>query len=163
MLKRGRERAVANRHPWIFTGAIVGESGPDDAAIADLVDDRGQLLSSGFHSKHSQIRLRALTFADEELSSDVIRDRITRAIARRGSLDTNAMRVVNAEGDELSGLVVDRYDDVVVIEIANAGVEQLRPLIVETIQAALSPRVIFFKNDIPARKLERLPLENEWS
>ena len=163
VLKRGRERAVANRHPWIFTGAIVRESGPDDAAIADLVDESGQRLASGFHSKHSQIRLRALTFGDEELSADVIRDRITRAIARRGSLDTNAMRVVNAEGDELSGLVADRYDDVVVVEIANAGVEQLKPLIVETIQAALSPRVIFFKNDIPARKLERLPLENEWS
>jgi len=163
VLKRGRERAVANRHPWIFTGAIAHESGPDDAAIADLVDERGQLLASGFHSKHSQIRLRALTFGDEELSAQTIRDRITRAIVRRGSLDTNAMRVVNAEGDELSGLVADRYDDVVVIEIANAGVEQLKPLIVETIQAALSPRVIFFKNDIPARKLERLPIENEWS
>ncbi|HEX3108848.1 MAG TPA: 23S rRNA (cytosine(1962)-C(5))-methyltransferase RlmI, partial [Thermoanaerobaculia bacterium] len=92
-MKRGRERAVANRHPWIFTGAIASESGPDDAAIADLVDERGQLLASGFHSKHSQIRLRALTFGDEELSAGVIRDRITRAIARRGSLDTNAMRV----------------------------------------------------------------------
>jgi len=49
VLKRGRERAVANRHPWIFTGAIAHESGPDDAAIADLVDERGQLLASGFH------------------------------------------------------------------------------------------------------------------
>ena len=163
VLKRGRERAVANRHPWIFAGAIARESGPDDAAIADLVDERGQLLASGFHSKHSQIRLRALTFGEEVLSADVIRDRITRAIARRESLDTNAMRVVNAEGDQLSGLVIDRYDDVVVLEIANAGVEQLEPLIVETIQATLSPRVVFFKNDIPARKLERLPLENEWS
>jgi 23S rRNA (cytosine1962-C5)-methyltransferase len=162
-LKRGRERAVANRHPWIFTGAIARESGPDDAAIADLVDESGKVLASGFHSKHSQIRLRALTFGGEELTADVIRDRIVRAIARRGSLDTNAMRVVNAEGDELSGLVVDRYDDVVVLEIANAGVEQLKALIVETIQDALAPRVVFFKNDIPARKLERLPLENEWT
>lgn len=163
VLKRGRERAVANRHPWIFAGAIVRESGPDDAALADLVDERGQLLASGFHSKHSQIRLRALTFGGEELSADVIRDRITRSLARRGSLDTNAMRVVNAEGDELSGLVADRYDDIVVVEVANAGVEQLKPLIVETIESALSPRGLFFKNDIPARKLERLPLENEWS
>ncbi|HEX7191867.1 MAG TPA: class I SAM-dependent rRNA methyltransferase [Thermoanaerobaculia bacterium] len=163
MLKRGRERAVSNRHPWIFAGAIAGESGPHDAAIADLVDERGGILASGFHSKHSQIRLRALTFGDETLDDGVIRDRITRAIARRVSLDADAFRVVNAEGDELSGLVVDRYDDVVVIEIANAGVEQLKPLIVETIRTALSPRVIFFKNDIPARKLERLPLENEWS
>jgi 23S rRNA (cytosine1962-C5)-methyltransferase len=163
VLKRGRERAVANRHPWIFAGAIAQESGPDDAAIADLVDERGQLLASGFHSKHSQIRLRALTFGEEELSADLLRGRIVRAIERRGPLDGNAMRVVNAEGDELSGLIADRYDDVVVLEIANAGVERLKPLVVETIQQALSPRVVFFKNDIPARKIERLPLENEWS
>ncbi|HEY2090646.1 MAG TPA: class I SAM-dependent rRNA methyltransferase [Thermoanaerobaculia bacterium] len=163
VLKRGRERAVANRHPWLFTGAIAGESGPDDAAIADLVDERGALLASGFHSKHSQIRLRALTFG-EELTADVIRERIVRAVARRTfSDDTNAFRVVNAEGDDLSGLVVDRYDDIVVVEIANAGVEKIKPLIVETIQHALSPRGIFFKNDIPARKLERLSQENEWS
>jgi 23S rRNA (cytosine1962-C5)-methyltransferase len=163
VLKRGRERAVANRHPWIFTGAIVSESGPDDAAIADLVDERGAVLASGFHSKHSQIRLRALTFG-EALTADVIRERIVRAISRRTfSDDTNAFRVVNAEGDELSGLVVDRYDDVVVVEIANAGVEKIKPLVVETIRQALAPRVLFFKNDIPARKLERLPQENEWS
>src|SRR5438445_703969 len=83
MLKRGRERAVANRHPWIFTGAIASESGPDDAAIADLVEESGKVLASGFHSKHSQIRLRALTFGNEELTADVIRERITRAIERR--------------------------------------------------------------------------------
>ena len=80
MLRRGRERAVANRHPWIFTGAIASESGPDDAAIADLVDEHGSVLASGFHSKHSQIRLRALTFGDEVLSADMIRERIVRAI-----------------------------------------------------------------------------------
>ena len=163
MLKRGRERAVANRHPWIFDGAIARESGPDDAAVADLVDERGELLASGFHSKHSQIRLRALTFG-EELNAETIRSRILRAIARRTFAgDTNAFRVLNAEGDDLSGLVIDRYDDVVVIEIANAGVEKLKALIVETIQEALAPRVVFFKNDIPARKIERLSQENEWS
>jgi 23S rRNA (cytosine1962-C5)-methyltransferase len=165
VLRRGRERAVANRHPWIFGGAIAHESGPDDAAIADLVDERGSVLASGFHSPHSQIRLRALTFGDEVLSADVIRERIARAIARRNSLsndETNALRLVNAEGDELSGLVVDRYHDLVVVEIANHGVEQLKPLIIEAIREAVAPRVIFFKNDIPVRKIERLSLENEW-
>jgi 23S rRNA (cytosine1962-C5)-methyltransferase len=166
VLKRGRERAVSNRHPWIFDGAVASESGPDHAAIADLIDERGTVLASGFHSKHSQIRLRALTFGEEVLSADVIRKRIVDAIGRRSSLvseETNAARVINAEGDELSGLVADRYHDVVVLEIANAGVERLKPLVLETIQQAVAPRVIFFKNDIPARKIERLTQENEWS
>ncbi|MEK6371303.1 MAG: class I SAM-dependent rRNA methyltransferase [Acidobacteriota bacterium] len=163
-LKPGKERVVSNRHPWIFTGAIGRESGPEDAAIADLVDARGTRMASGFHSLHSQIRLRALTFGDDELTADVIRARIDAAIARRASIrsaQTNAVRLIHAEGDELSGLVVDLYDDVVVVEIANAGIERIRPLIVDALQQRLAPRVIYFKNDIPARKLEQLPTAAE--
>src|SRR6478672_8201500 len=164
VLKRGRERAVANRHPWIFAGAIAQESGPDDAAIADLVDDRGMPLASGFHSLHSQIRLRALTFGDEELTPELLRARIAAAVARRRTIlgdATDAARVVHAEGDELSGLVVDRYGDLVVLEIANEGLERLKPLVVDALQDELKPRLIYFKNDITARKLEQLPLESE--
>ena len=157
-LKQGRERAVANRHPWIFAGAIARESGPDDAAIADLVDSRGQVLASGFHSQRSQIRLRGLTFGDEELTPELIRDRIAASIARRALDDENtAARLVNSEGDELSGLVVDRYGDVVVVEISNYGLEQLKPLIAEMFEGP-----IFFKNDLPARKIEGLSMQSEW-
>src|SRR5205814_1782306 len=154
-----RERAVSNRHPWIFAGAIVRESGPDDAAIADLVDARGNVLASGFHSKRSQIRLRALTFADEELTPELIRGRIAASMARRGAMldgENTAARVVNAEGDDLSGLVIDRYGDLIVIEIANYGVEQIKELIVD----ATGMHDVYFKNDLPARKIEGLTLEN---
>jgi 23S rRNA (cytosine1962-C5)-methyltransferase len=163
-LKPGKDRVAANRHPWIFGGAIARESGPADAAIGDLLDARGARIASGFHSPHSQIRLRALTFGDEELTADVIRARIHAAIDRRAPIrneQTNAVRLVHAEGDELSGLVVDLYDDVGVVEIANAGIERIRPLIVETLRERLAPRVVYFKNDIPARKLEQLPTEPE--
>src|SRR4051812_38572402 len=109
-LKPGKERVIANRHPWIFAGAIAQERGPADAAIADLVDSRGARLASGFYSPHSQIRLRALTFGEEPLTADVLRSRIERAIARRRG---HTGRLVNADGDNLSGLVIDRYNDVV--------------------------------------------------
>ena len=164
VLKRGKERVVANKHPWIFAGAIHSERGPEDAAIADLVDSDGNRLASGFYSKPSQIRLRALTFGEEEVTPELIAARISAAIARRRAIfdeTTNAARLVHAEGDELSGLVVDRYADLVVVEIANRGVEQIKPLIVDTLQRELSPRVIFFKNDLPARKLEDLSTEDE--
>jgi 23S rRNA (cytosine1962-C5)-methyltransferase len=172
-LKPGKERLIANRHPWIFAGAIARERGPEDAAIGDLVDPSGRSIASGFHSQHSQIRLRALTFGDEVLTADTIRERISASIARRwgaGGLagdvnagpSTNAVRVVNAEGDDLSGLIVDLYDDLVVVEIANAGVEQLRPLIIDVLKHEIAPRGIWFKNDIPARKIERLSIDPEW-
>ncbi|HEV7763494.1 MAG TPA: class I SAM-dependent rRNA methyltransferase [Thermoanaerobaculia bacterium] len=164
VLKRGKERVIANRHPWIFAGAIQSEKGPEDAAIADLVDPDGKRVASGLYSRHSQIRLRALTFSEQELTADVIASRVADAVARRRSIfddTTNAARVVHAEGDELSGIVVDRYDDLLVVEIANRGAEQLKPLLVDALRQQLSPRVVYFKNDLPVRELERLTTEDE--
>lgn len=154
-LKSGKERLISNRHPWIFAGAIAKESGPQDAAIADLLDNRGERVASGLHSLHSQIRMRALTFGDEELTADTIRARIQTAVRRR---ETNAARLINGEGDELSALIVDRYNDVLVVEIANSGLDQLRDLVLDTLRIA-GTRVIYVKNDIPVRKIEQLPLE----
>ena len=160
VLKPGKERVIANRHPWIFGGAIASESGPADAAFADLVDGRGVRLGSGFYSPHSQIRLRALTFGNDELTAELLESRIEAAIARRRlDSETNAARLINAEGDDLSGLVVDQYNDVLVVEIANFGVEQIAPLIVDVLQRVVKPRLIYFKNDLPVRRLERLPEE----
>lgn len=164
ILKRGKERVIANRHPWIFAGAIHTEKGPEDAAIAELVDADGTPLAAGFYSRHSQIRLRALTFGDETLTAETIVSRMRSAIARRAHVfdaGTNAARLVHAEGDELSSLVVDRYDDVLVVEIANRGVEQLKPLLLDVLRKDLDPRVVFFKNDLPVRALERLTTEDE--
>lgn len=163
-LKRGKERVVANRHPWIFAGAVHTERGPEDAPVGDLVDAEGKRIASGFYSRSSQIRLRALTFGDETVTPELIASRLSSAIARRRPIfdgTTNAARLVHAEGDDLSSIVIDRFDDVVVVEIANRGAEHFKPLIVETLQRELAPRVIFFKNDIPARKLEGLSTENE--
>ena len=165
VLKRGKERLAANRHPWIFAGAIHRESGPPDAAIADLVDPDGTAIASGFYSQHSQIRLRALTFQGEPLTEAKIEARIVAAIARRRAIfdeTTNAARLIHAEGDDLSGLVVDRYDDVLVVEIANAGLDRLRGLVERVLRRELAPRGIYFKNDLPARKLEQLSTESEW-
>lgn len=183
-LKRGRERAVANRHPWIFAGAIERESGPADAAIADLIDASGKRVASGFHSRHSQIRLRALTFGDEELTAALLRARIAAAIRRRlpllrssgssvprvprsdsaegprnpGTEELNAVRLIHSEGDELSGLIVDKYNDVMVVEIANEGLDRLKQIVIDGLG---EPRLIYFKNDIPARRLEQIATEPE--
>jgi 23S rRNA (cytosine1962-C5)-methyltransferase len=160
ILKAGKERVIANRHPWIFAGAIAKESGSPDAAIADLYDARGEGLASGLYSPHSQIRMRALAFG-EEITADIIRERVRRACQWRGSQANGSARLVNADGDDLSALVIDRYADVIVIEIANAGLEKLKPLIVDTVRELVNPRVIYFKNDLPVRKTEQLTLEPE--
>ena len=162
-LKRGRERAISNRHPWIFAGAIASERGPENAAIADLYDDGGALLASGLYSGDSQIRLRALVFG-ERLAWGMLEERLSTAVSRRASIlndATNAARLINSEGDDLSGLIVDQYDDLLVVEIANRGLELLRPLVLESLQRLTNPRVIHFKNDVGVRKLEKLTTEPE--
>jgi 23S rRNA (cytosine1962-C5)-methyltransferase len=162
VLRAGRERAVEKRHPWIFSGAIAHDEGSDDAAIAELFDGRGRFLAAGFYSSASQIRLRAIAF-DEPLDEALVRARIRRAIAARApvvSEATSAVRLVNAEGDGLSGLVVDRYGEVLVVEITSAGLERLRPWLVSMLTDELSVSAIYFKNAIPARKLEGISLED---
>lgn len=164
VLKRGKERVAGNRHPWIFAGAIQSERGPEEAACADLVDASGTHIASGFYSRQSQIRLRALTFGDEPLNAALIERRISDAVARRAPLFdelTNAARVIHAEGDDLSSIIADRYGDVLVVEIANRGAEQLKAVIAGALGRALSPRAIHFKNDIPARSLEGLSTTDE--
>ncbi len=135
LLKPGKERVIANRHPWIFAGAIANESGNADAAVADLVDKDGNVLASGFYSQPSQIRLRALTFGGEALTEELFRARIAAAFARRTFEHGNAGRLVSSEGDDLSGLVIDLYDDLAVVEIANRGLELVREIIVDALRA----------------------------
>ena len=120
----------------------------------------------GSTPQHSQIRLRALTFGDEELSAGIDPRSASwrRSIARRRSLlsdATNAVRLVNAEGDELSGLVIDLYNDVAVAEVSNAGLERIKPAVIDILQRELRPRLIYFSNDLPARRLEQLSTETE--
>ena len=161
-LQRGRERAIANRHPWIFSGAIHSEKGPTAAAIADLFDAKGNFLASGFYSLHSQIRLRAMSF-DEPFQLPLLGARIAEAVAARNSslfTDTDALRLVNSEGDLVSGLIVDQYGDVLVIEIGSAGLDQLRGEVTGFLQELKRPRSIIFRNDLAARRKEQVTLED---
>ena len=155
---------MSRRHPWLFSGAIETDKGPATAAIGDLVDRSGKVLASGFYSEHSQIRLRVISFG-EPLTAQTIAGRIAAAVNLRTTLlenDTTAARLIHSEGDSVSGLIVDRYAGVLVVEITSAGLERIRPLVIETLQNLVSPQAIFFKNDLPARKIERLSLKDEW-
>jgi 23S rRNA (cytosine1962-C5)-methyltransferase len=162
-LRKGKERMIGKRHPWIFTGAIDQELGPEDAPIGDLLAADGSLLASGFYSRSSQIRLRALTFG-EPLDAKLFVKRLEEAFRRREPLlddTTDAVRLVHAEGDDISSIVIDCYGDVIVVEITNKGAEACRPLIVETLESVFAPRLIFFKNDLPARAIENLPRKDD--
>jgi len=161
-LKQGRERALAKRHPWVFSGAIARVDGPAAPGdLAQVVDAGGLLRASGYYNPRSQIAVRILSFDPEEcIDRAFFRRRLEGAIARRQSLpalaETNACRLVNAESDGLPGLIVDCYDDWLVVQSLTAGMDALKGSIVELLMEMLEPRGIYERSDVDVRQREGL-------
>jgi 23S rRNA (cytosine1962-C5)-methyltransferase len=160
-LKAGREKSVRHRHPWVFSGAIDSVSGsPPPGALVDVVDARGAFLGRGYYNEHSRIRVRMLAWDERPIDENFWRARVTAAVRRRDPLGadgrTNAWRLVHAEADLVPGLVVDRYGDVVVVQLLTAGVERVRDVILDAVEAAARPRVIFERSDTSSRGREGL-------
>ena len=162
VLKRGREKSLKRRHPWLFSGAIekvVGKPGPGDTV--GIRDSSGKEFGKAAYSPNSQIRARVWSFdAEEEVDAGFFRRRIERALALREALParrhTNALRLIHGESDGLPGLIVDRYADVLVAQFLAAGVERWRDPILDTLSELTAAEAIFERSDAEVRKLEAL-------
>lgn len=161
-LKRGKEKPVLLRHPWIFSGAIARVQDAADGDTVDVLDGEGRWLARGYYNSRSQIAVRLWSWKeDEPIDRAFLRGRLERAIAARDSLidreKTNAYRLVNAESDRLPGLVVDRYGEHLVLQSLALGVEQKKREIVELLAELLDPRGIYERSDADVREKEGLP------
>jgi 23S rRNA (cytosine1962-C5)-methyltransferase len=141
-LASGRDRSVRRHHPWVLSGAVARVDGPADGASGAAVRVRassGEILGYGHYSPDSSIRVRMLSFGEADPGEGLIAERIAAAAARRSGdpllADCDALRLVNAEGDGLPGLVVDRYADVVVARLTSAGMHARREEISEALRA----------------------------
>lgn len=160
-LKEGHVQPVWAGHPWVFQQAVQRiEGGVTAGDEVTVQDPRGNFLGRGFYSPKSAIPVRLLT-RDPKVRIDgaFFRDAITRALELRKrvglpSPDTNAFRVVHAEGDGLPGLVIDCYGDVVVYQLGTIGMKLREGLIIEAIQQVLKPRAIVDRTSANATKLE---------
>lgn len=159
VLKPGRDKAVKNRHHWIFSGAIRDLPDFEDGTVLAVRSAGGELLGHGYFNRRSAITGRMIGFGPEDPEA-AVRSALERALALRKAFfdtaSTNAVRLVNAEGDGLPGLVADLYDDVLVLQVATLGMERLKPLVLEVLQAALRPRSVLERSDLPARREEGL-------
>jgi 23S rRNA (cytosine1962-C5)-methyltransferase len=153
---RGESRCRAG-HPWIYRGDVgeVRANGGDIVVVRNL---RGRVLGQAFYSDRSQIALRMLTAGDEVADRALIRARLEAALGFRADLhiDATAYRLVHGEADLLPSLVVDRYDDYLVVQTLSQGMEVLAPQIVELLRELLQPKGILARNDPRARVLEGL-------
>ena len=163
-LKPTRDRSARRRHPWVLSGAVARvEGGEEPGAWARVVSAEGETLGFGHWSPVSQIRGRLLSFGSEAPSDDLLAERIQQAVARRAGDpligDTDSLRLVNAEGDALPGLVVDRYADVLVVRFSTAGMDARRALIADALRSATRAPAALERPDAPAARREGIPVQ----
>ena len=147
--------------PWVFSNEIAMDAEARRLSPGTLValEQEGTRLGVAMFNPHSLIAARLL---DRHPAADIdpawISARLADAAALRARLcDGPFHRLVHAEADQLPGLIIDRYDDVFVLQANTAGMDRLTPLIVDALLAAFSPRAIVARNDTAARRLEGLP------
>jgi 23S rRNA (cytosine1962-C5)-methyltransferase len=155
--KRGADR-VRHGHLWIYRSDIT-DVAAQGGSVVRVTDERGNLIGQALFSDASQIALRFLTQSNEEIDRDWWRRRIVEASSRRNiSPDTNAYRLIYSEGDLLPSLIVDRYDDVLVLQTLSQGTDTVKPLLTEILIEEFKPRAVIERNDARVRELEGLPL-----
>ncbi len=163
ILKPGEADRIAAGHPWVYHSSILRVTQPAaDGDVVQVKDHRQRLLGVGFYNTKSKIHARLLARDRVEIDREFFRARIAAAIAfrQRHLPGAGSYRVVNAESDFLSGLVVDKYEDVLVAQMSSLGMDQRKELIFDILQELLSPRAILERNDIGSRKFEGLPDAN---
>lgn len=163
LLKPGEADRIVAGHPWVYANEIQRiTTQPADGALVQVKDSRQRLLGSGFFNSKSKIAVRVLSPERIEANESFFEERIRAALAiRQKHLPAaTSFRVVNAESDFLSGLIVDKYEDVLVVQISSLGMDQRKSLIIAALQKIFSPRAILERSDMASRKFEGLSEAN---
>jgi len=163
--KPGRDVTVVGGHPWLFSGALAAV--PDDlpnGSPVSVANPAGEIFATGLYSRKSMIAVRVCEFREAVLDETWLRDKIKAADNRRrlfglGTNTDNGYRVVFGESDGLPGLVVDRYNDVLVMQLSMVGMDLLRDTVVACLVELFKPTAIFERSDLPSRKDEGLQPE----
>jgi len=164
LLRPGEADRVVGGHPWIYQGSLLRLTQPaTDGQLVQVKDHRQRLLGVGFYNSKSKIIVRVLAPDRVVVDQRFFEDRIRSALAIRQKHFPNAssFRVVNAEGDFLSGLIIDKYEDVLVMQTSALGMDQRKSMIVGALQAVFSPRAIVERSDMAFRKFEGLADAND--
>ncbi len=163
LLRPGEADRIVAGHPWIYHGSVLRLTQP--AADGDLVqvkDHRQRFLGVGYYNSKSKINVRVLSPERVEVNQAFFEEclRTALAVRERHLPAATSFRVVNAEADFLSGLIVDKYEDVLVVQISSLGMDQRKPMILAALQALFSPRAIVERSEVAARKFEGLDEAN---
>lgn len=160
-IKKDRDGLVRGGNPWIFSQAIA-KIEPAELVAGDGVevfDIGGERLGFGYFNPATTIAVRMLAFGDRIEPAHIVQYRIRRAFELRQRIispDTNCYRLINGDGDALSGVVIDCYRDIVVLQLLTAGADRMRPEIVDALQELLAPRAVIERSYGAVRRQEGL-------
>lgn len=161
----GRERSLNRLHPWVFSGAVGKVAGhPQPGETVRVESSTGETLGSGAYSPESQIRVRMWSFDPRaEVDDAFVAQRVIAAAERRTPLldpgarvPTNAARLVFSEGDGVPGLIADRYDDTVVVQLTSVGADRYREVIADALMTLDGVRCVYERSDADVRDREGL-------
>jgi 23S rRNA (cytosine1962-C5)-methyltransferase len=158
---KGAARARSG-HLWIYRSDVTRKPQAETGSVVRVVDHRGRFVALAHYGKESEITLRIISKDDVEITRDFWLTRL-RAAARwreRVVMDTDAYRLVHAEGDLLPGLIIDRYGDCFAVQTLTRGMEALKAMWTELLVEEFHPRLIAERNDAKVRQLEGLPMIN---
>ncbi|MCX7570817.1 class I SAM-dependent rRNA methyltransferase [Tumebacillus sp. DT12] len=160
MLMKKRKKRLEQGHPWVFKGEIEKIMG--DVAAGDIVNVRqanGMFLAKGYYNPHSQISVRVMSYNErEEIDQEFFNRRIREAWDYRQRMveDTNAMRLIYGEADFLPGLIVDKFGDVLVIQVLSLGMDVRKEMVLHALKEVIAPKAIYERSDVGVRELEGL-------
>jgi len=156
--KRGAQRVRA-RHAWIYRSDVTEQSAASAGQVVRVLDPQQRLLGSALYSSRSQIALRMVSFDNAEINRGFWLMRLAAAQRLREQVvrDATAYRLVYGESDLLPSLIVDRYDDCIVIQTLSQGMDELKPMWIDLLAERYSPRAIIERNEARVRDLEGLP------
>jgi 23S rRNA (cytosine1962-C5)-methyltransferase len=159
--RKGANR-VRSGHPWIFSSDVLDRGQATAGEAVAVADQSGTALGTAHYSEASQISLRMLSDRLEIIDQAFYLGRIGRAEAHRKRVvaDSEAYRLVHGEGDQLPGLVIDRYGDYFTVQTLDQGMDAARAEIASCLTELFAPKGIAERNDAAVRKREALPLQS---
>lgn len=153
------EEIAGTGHLWIYAGFVHAVRGqPVTGDLVDVVMPSGRFYARGLYNPASKIRVRILTFQEEPITPAFWRERIAQAVRLRTRIasETTAYRLIYGEADRLPGLIVDRYDDVLVMQTLSSGMDRRKEMLADLLCEATASARVYLRNDAKSRLLEGL-------
>lgn len=165
ILKKSKEKAVLQRHPWVFSGALESVKGkPENGEVVRVLDAGKDFLAYGYYNNQSRVAVRLLEWNEAiEINDNWWINKIKDAVAARQNVlnqGTNTCRLIFSESDYLPGLIVDIYNDYLSLQILTEGIERVKELVVTTLQEITGVKGIVDKSDNVSRSHDGLAPTN---